>query len=124
IAEYVLGTMLALTRDFVRLDDALRRGVWQSQWAVGAPPPPPWPELAGKTLGIVGYGHIGQALARRAHAFDMQACAIRRDLTRSAADPLTRLGGLEILDDIVGTADYLVLALPVSDATRGLIGAA
>ena len=124
IAEYVLGTMLALTRDFVRLDDALRRGVWQSQWAVGAPPPPPWPELAGKTLGIVGYGHIGQALARRAHAFDMQVCAIRRDLTRSAADPLTRLGGLEILDDIVGTADYLVLALPVSDATRGLIGAA
>src|SRR6266446_7145497 len=49
IAEYVLGAMLALTRGFVRLDAALRRGAWESQWAVGATPPPPWPELAGKT---------------------------------------------------------------------------
>src|SRR2546428_27149 len=66
IAEYVLGAMLTLTRDFTRLDAALRRGAWESQWAVGAAPPPPWPELAGKTLGILGYGHIGQALARAA----------------------------------------------------------
>src|SRR6059036_4334719 len=77
IAEYVLGAMLALTRGFVRLDAALRRGAWESQWAVGTAPPPPWPELAGKTLGILGYGHIGQALARRAQAFDMAICAIR-----------------------------------------------
>jgi len=56
IAEYILAAMLTLTRDFVALDAALRRGVWASQWAVGTPPPPPWPELAGKTLGILGYG--------------------------------------------------------------------
>src|SRR3989440_3582163 len=42
IAEYVLGAMLALTRGFVRLDAALRRGAWESQWAVGTAPPPPW----------------------------------------------------------------------------------
>ena len=42
------------------------------------PPPPVWPELAGRTLGILGYGGIGQAVARRARAFDMRVCAIRR----------------------------------------------
>ena len=61
IAEYVIGAMLALTRDFRRLDADLRRGRWDSVWS-GAPVPL-WPELAGKTLGIVGYGRIGQAVA-------------------------------------------------------------
>jgi phosphoglycerate dehydrogenase-like enzyme len=122
IAEYALGAMLALTRDFVRLDAALRGGIWHSQWAVGAPPPPPWPELAGKTLGILGYGRIGRALARRVRAFDMEVCAIRRDVARSAADGLALLGGLEILDDVLRRADYLVIALPATAETRGLIG--
>ena len=79
IAEYVIGAMLSLTREFRRLDAALRRDDWQSQWAVGIAPPPVWPELAGKTLGILGYGRIGQAIARRARAFDMQVWATRRD---------------------------------------------
>jgi len=124
IAEYALGAMLALTRDFVRLDAALRRGVWASQWAVNVPAPPPWPELAGKTLGILGYGHIGVALARRARAFDMEICAIRRDVARSAGDGLALLGGLEILDEVLRRSDYLAITLPATAATRGLIGEA
>ena len=78
IAEYIIGAMIALTRSFGRLDARLRQGQWESQWAVGTAAPPLWPELAGKTLGILGFGHIGQALARRAAAFDMQVCAVRR----------------------------------------------
>src|SRR4029453_10366900 len=69
IAEYVMGAMLALTRSFCRVDASLRRGAWESQWSVGGSPPLPWPELAGKTLGILGYGRIGQALPRRGRAF-------------------------------------------------------
>ena len=92
IAEYVVGAMLALTREFSRLDAALRKGDWQSQWAVATAPPPVWPELAGRTVGILGYGRIGQEIARRAHAFAMQVCAIRRDVGRSMKDDLALLG--------------------------------
>jgi phosphoglycerate dehydrogenase-like enzyme len=120
IAEYVLGAMLALTRDFTRLDAALRRGTWESQWAVGVAPPPPWPELAGKTLGILGYGRIGQCLARRARAFDMTVLAIRRDTTRS--DPHASVRGPDALDDVLARADYLAITLPLTPATRGLLG--
>ncbi len=122
IAEHVIGAMLALTREFGRLDAALRRGVWASQWAVGAPPTPLWPELAGKTVGILGYGRIGQAVARRARAFDMEVYGIRREVGQSAGDGLALLGGLEVLDEVLRRSDYLVIALPATPGTRGLIG--
>src|SRR5262245_22942185 len=122
IAEYVLGAMLALTRDLVRLDGALRRGVWESQWAIGIEPPPLWPELAGRTVGVLGYGRIGQAVARRARAFDMEVCGIRRDVGQSAGDGLALLGGLESLEEVLKRSDYLVIAIPASAETRGLIG--
>src|SRR5437899_6789709 len=94
IAEYVLGAMLALGRSLGRLDAALRRGAWESQWAVNVPAPPVWLELAGKTLGILGYGRIGQCVARRALAFDMTVCAIRQSLPVDAAsNGLAFLGG-------------------------------
>lgn len=122
IAEWALGAMLALAREYARLDAALRRGTWLSQWAVGPPAPPVWPELAGKTLGIVGYGRIGRALARRARAFDMRILAVRQDVGASAGDDLDRLGGPEILDDVLRGADHLVVALPLTERTRGLLG--
>ena len=123
IAEYVMGAMLTLTRELARLDAALRRGVWESQWAVGATSPMLWPELAGKTLGILGYGRIGQALARRARAFDMEVRAIRREPARSASDDLARVEGPAALDDVLRRADYLAITLSLNDATRGLVGA-
>jgi len=108
IAEYVIGAMLTLTRDLTRIDAALRRGTWESQWAVGAPPPPAWPELAGKTLGILGYGRIGHALAQRARAFEMTILPFRRG---------------DALDEVLRQADYLAITLSLNDTTRGLIGA-
>ncbi|MBM3218302.1 MAG: hypothetical protein FJZ38_06380 [Candidatus Rokubacteria bacterium] len=97
IAEYVVGAMLTLTREYGRLDAALRRGVWESQWAVGATTRALWPERAGKTLGILGYGRIGQALAL--------------------------LGGPETLDDVLRRADYLAITLSLNESTRNLLGA-
>ena len=121
IAEWVMGAMLALTRDLARLDRALREGRWESQWAVGAPPPAPWPELAGKTLGILGYGHIGEQLARRARAFDMTVLAVRRGAATD--DPHAVIFGRGAMDEVLARADYLAVTVPLTDATRGMIGA-
>jgi phosphoglycerate dehydrogenase-like enzyme len=121
IAEFIIGALLSLTRNLVRLDSELRLGVWPGPWAPGKPRLPPAAELAGKTLGILGYGHIGQALARRARAFDMNVLAIRRDLS-AAHDGLADLGGPERLDETLRRADYLAITLSLNDATRGLIG--
>ncbi len=122
IAEYVVGAMLALTRELGRLDAALRRGRWESQWAVGVAPPPVWPELAGKTLGILGYGRIGQALARRACAFDMEVLAIRRDTAQPDPHGIASVRGADGLDDVLARSDYLALTLPLTSETRGLLG--
>lgn len=124
IAEYVIGAMLALTREFSRLDAALRHGDWQSQWAVGVTPPPLWPELAGRTVGILGYGRIGQNIASRARAFDMQVCAIRRDVGQSMEDDLALLGGPDILDKVLERSDYVVVSMPASPETIGWLGEA
>jgi len=121
IAEYIIGAMIALTRSFGRLDARLRRGEWESQWAIGAPAPPLWPELTGKTLGILGFGHIGEAIARRARAFDMRVCAIRRQAQSQTPDGVSFIGGPELLDDVLRQADYLAITLSLAPETRGLI---
>jgi len=120
IAEFVLGALIALERNFIGVDRSLRRGVWESQWGPGTPPPAAR-ELAGRNLAILGYGGIGQALARRALAFDMTVTAIRRDL--SARDAAVELRGLDALDAVLADADHVAIALPLTPSTRGLIGA-
>jgi phosphoglycerate dehydrogenase-like enzyme len=117
IAEYVIGAMVTLTRDFVRLDAALRKGDWQSQWAIGAAPPPVWPELGGKTIGILGYGRIGQAVARRARGFDMKICAVRRDVRRPIENDVALLGGPESADEVIGRSDYVLISIPAARDT-------
>jgi phosphoglycerate dehydrogenase-like enzyme len=121
IAEYVLGAMLAVSRSFCRLDADLRRGRWDSVWSGAAVPL--WPELAGKTLGVLGYGRIGQAVARRALAFDMDVLAIRRDPSRAGPHRVASLRGPEGLDDMLARADYLAVTLALTPDTRGLLGA-
>jgi phosphoglycerate dehydrogenase-like enzyme len=76
--------------------------------------------MAGKTLGILGYGHIGQCVARRARAFDMEVLAIRRDTTQP--DPHAVVRGPDALHDVLARADYLLITLPLTAETRGLIG--
>jgi phosphoglycerate dehydrogenase-like enzyme len=112
ISEFVLGAMLAFEKDFPN--------VWLSE------PPESWNiaqlgELAGKTLGLVGLGGIGTAVARRAMAFDMRVRALRRNPGRNDVE------GVETakhLPDLLATADHLVLAAPATAATANMIDAA
>jgi phosphoglycerate dehydrogenase-like enzyme len=120
IAEYVIGAMLALSRNFTQLDTNLRSGRWNSQWVPGVPPPPAWPELAGRTLAILGYGRIGQAVARRARVFGMHVVALRRDAAQADSNAVIR--GPEAFGELLAQADHVVITLPLTPATRGLIG--
>jgi phosphoglycerate dehydrogenase-like enzyme len=123
IAEYVIGAMLALTRNLGSIDASLRKGEWDSQWAIGRPAPPLWPELSGKTLGILGFGHIGEAIARRARAFDMKIIAIRRHPQAEPPKGVSFVGGPEHLDEVLRASDYLAVTLSLSDETRRLLDA-
>jgi phosphoglycerate dehydrogenase-like enzyme len=121
IAEYIMGAMIALSRSFRRVDQKLRSGEWEGPWSVGVPAPPLWPELAGKTLGILGFGHIGESLARRAQAFDMTVCAVRRQAQLNTPRGVTFIGGPERLEDVLRASDYLAITLSLSPETRGLL---
>src|SRR5579863_5759422 len=81
--------------------------------------------LAGRTLGIVGYGGIGSAAAERARPFGMKILALRRRATLSVKDPLvdeTFPSGR--INDLMAASDYVMVAAPLTPETRGMVGAA
>lgn len=107
VAEFTLMLMLTVSRRLTELDAALREGRWlmwdrrlQSR------------NLAGKTLGLVGHGRIGQAVGRRAAAFDMNVVY---------SDPC-QSGGLP-LADLLAESDFVSLHLPLTPESRGLMNA-
>lgn len=121
IAEHVLALALALTR---KLHLALQRQaqrVWAQDELALAPPS----LLAGKTLGLVGVGHIGKEVARLASAFGMRVVAVRRlgALTRADPVPDVEVRGVEQLSWLLEQADVLVLAAPSTPSTQWLIDA-
>jgi phosphoglycerate dehydrogenase-like enzyme len=83
-------------------------------------PIPQFDAVAGSTLGLVGLGGIGAAIARRARAFDMRVVAVRRTQTPS---PVEGVEMVTALDELLPVVDHLVLAAPATDRTRGMIGA-
>ncbi|MFI5446137.1 NAD(P)-dependent oxidoreductase [Polaromonas sp. UC242_47] len=116
VAEYAVAQMLNLARHLTLINTTLRTTSWAAarQLADGAS------DLQGKTVAIVGMGAIGQALARIcALGFGMRVLGIRR-----SPAPDTELLHYVTLTQALPQADYLVLACPLSDSTRGLIGAA
>lgn len=116
IAEHVLSLMLAFARQLPLLIARQQRKEW------AAPPAERVFELSGQTLAIVGCGAIGQELARRAAGLGMRVIGVKR---APAAPPpgITELFTLERLDEVLARADHLVLALPLTPETRGLLDA-
>ncbi|MBL4869686.1 MAG: hypothetical protein JKX72_01895 [Robiginitomaculum sp.] len=118
IAEYVLAAMLHFEVKLTLIDADFKSGSWHYGGSAGVGER--HGELAGKTLGLVGYGDIGQGIAKRAHAFDMEVIAIASK-RRAAPEPLSWLGGSDDLDGLLSRSDYVVLACPVNADTIGLI---
>lgn len=116
LAEFVLGAVLFFAKDFERMLRSRQARRWDP-FEVGL--------IEDRWLGILGYGDIGHAVARRARAFGMRIAALRRSVQAGETDPLAdRLLGPDRLDELLAVSDYLVLALPLTAATRGLIGEA
>jgi phosphoglycerate dehydrogenase-like enzyme len=116
LAEFVIGALLYFARDFPQLARNQRRGVWEVFEPL---------DLAGRTLGIVGYGDIGRAVAERAHRLGMKVLALRRRTLLSAADPWVdeTLPPAELVA-LMRRADDVVVATPLTAETRGLVGEA
>ncbi len=116
LAEFVIGALLYFARDFPRLERNRQRGVWEVFEPL---------DLAGRTLGIVGYGDIGRAIAERARRLGMKVIALRRRALLSAADPWVdeTLPPDELLA-LMRRADDVVVATPLTAETRGLVGEA
>jgi phosphoglycerate dehydrogenase-like enzyme len=118
ISEYVLAGMLQLAIGIPRMDAALRRDEWFGSHLSG----PRHGELYGQTVGIIGYGRIGREVARRATAFGMRVIACSR--TPGGTDGVVAgVAGMDGLPDLLATADFVVLALPLDASTAGIIGA-
>jgi phosphoglycerate dehydrogenase-like enzyme len=112
IAEFVLATMLAFEK---QLPESWLHEP-PEQWNIAA-----LGGLRGRTLGLIGVGAIGQEVARRGRAFDMQVVAVRR---RQGPSPVDGVTLLDSLTELLATSDHVVVAAPATADTRHLLGAA
>lgn len=115
VAELAMGLMLAAVREIPRADMAMKNGKWLKKELEGA-------ELYQKTLGIIGYGRIGQTVGKRAQAFDMRVIAydpVRPavDIAAEGCEPMT-------LEDLLKQADFITIHTPLTDQTRNMLGPA
>jgi D-3-phosphoglycerate dehydrogenase len=112
VAELTIGYLLALARRIPQSTASMRAGRWEKKKFMGS-------EIAGKTLGLVGYGRIGWLVAKKALALGMKIIAY----DPYVSDPR----GLEMefvsLEELLQRADYISLHLPLTDETRNLIDA-
>lgn len=114
-AEQTLGLIYALARRIPGADASVRRGEWRRADFVGQ-------ELRGKTLGIVGLGKIGLTVAERARAMEMEL--LGNDPYIGEDQAAARGISLVTIDELLERADVITLHVPLTHATRGMIGAA
>jgi D-3-phosphoglycerate dehydrogenase / 2-oxoglutarate reductase len=114
-AEHTVALMLALCRNVPQAHASLSGGAWERSSFKGA-------ELYGKTVGILGFGRIGQLVAQRARGFDMTVIAYDKFVT---AERFRELGveGVSAPEELYERADFISLHLPKTPETVGLIGA-
>ena len=112
LAEWVMAAVLFFAKDLRRL---LRRQA-EGRWDPFEPE-----EIAGRTLGIVGYGDIGRAVARQALAFGMDVLALRRRPAAGKDDLAGEVVGHDGLIALMRRSDYVAVAAPLTPHTRGLV---
>ena len=114
LGEFVLGAILYFAKDFRRMIRNQMAGIWE---------PFDVTMISGQTLGIVGYGSIGQAVAARARALEMNVLALRRRVPKKTKEDLLidRVYGPEQRLEMVSRCDYILITLPLTEQTKALI---
>ena len=115
-AEHTVGLLVALSRNIPQAHAALKQGRWERSRFGGV-------ELADKTLGVLGFGRIGQQVARRALGLGMRVIAYDPFVSRERFRELG-VDGVETTAEVLAAADFITLHLPLNDETRGSIDAA
>jgi D-3-phosphoglycerate dehydrogenase len=112
-AEHAMALMLALARKIPQANDSLKAGKWERSKFMGT-------ELRGKTLGIIGLGNVGSAVARRARSFEMKLLGFDPFISEDHARNLQ----VEIvtLERLYKEADFISLHIPLTAQTREMIG--
>lgn len=113
-AELAMGLMLALARHIPQAEISMRAGQWEKKAFMGV-------ELRNKTLGLIGFGRIGRAVARRAKAFEMNVVAYDPFKPPEVAAAIG--AALVPLDEVFARADFISLHASASPATRHIINA-
>jgi D-3-phosphoglycerate dehydrogenase len=113
--EHTMAMLLALCRNIPEAHASVKRGEWNRSKFMGI-------ELSGKVLGIIGLGRIGTRVATRARAFGMRVLAYDPYIAPTVAEKV----GAEMasLDDLLAQADVITVHTPLTDETRGMLGAA
>jgi D-3-phosphoglycerate dehydrogenase / 2-oxoglutarate reductase len=114
-AEHTIGLLVALTRNIPQAHAAMKQGRWERKTYGGV-------ELADKTLGVLGFGRIGQQVARRASGLGMRVVAYDPFVSPERFRELG-VDRVESQDELYEAADFITLHLPLTDETRGSIGA-
>ena len=113
-AEHTMALLLALARHIPKADGELRAGVWDRSLK--------GTELRNKTLGIIGFGRVGTAVAEMAKGFRVTVIASDPMVTQTAADRLSVQ--MVDLDTLLAKSDFVTVHVPLSQSTRGLLGRA
>jgi phosphoglycerate dehydrogenase-like enzyme len=120
IAEYVMAALLQTRVPLAEADRRLRAGDW-AYWAGAAERA--HGEIAGSTIGLLGFGHIGKAVAQRARAFGLAIHVANRSAV-APSETVDRYYPLSDLSDFWASADAFVVSVPLAPETRGMVGAA
>ena len=114
-AEHAVAMLMALARQIPQATASMKAGKWEKKRFLGH-------ELMGKTLGVVGVGKIGRAVAQRAAGLGMSVVGFDPYFTGEAASKL----GIEMtpLDDVFSRADFITVHTPLTEETRGIVGGA
>ena len=116
VSDHVMALLLTWNRQVGFYDGVAKAGRWE-----GTPSPHPLTRMRGQTIGIVGFGRIGRAVADKARAFGLDVVVHDPYLPADAALP----DGVSAvaMDDLLAVSDYVTVHTPLNDETRGLIGA-